>query len=107
MLSDGEIVTNQTKYRELSKEYAELEPVVQNYVAYQAVLADIQAATLLAKDLDRDMREMAAEELRQGEARVRVRPRETCGPAAVVGATGGPGVHARARSGSAASPSAR
>ena len=69
MLSDGEIVTNQTKYRELSKEYAELEPVVQNYVAYQAVLADIQAATLLAKDLDRDMREMAEEELRQGEAR--------------------------------------
>ena len=69
MLSDVEIVTNQTKYRELSKEYAELEPVVQNYVAYQAVLADIQAATLLAKDLDRDMREMAEEELRQGEAR--------------------------------------
>ena len=69
MLSDGEIVTNQTKYRELSKEYAELEPVVQNYVAYQAVVADIQAATLLAKDLDRDMREMAEEELRQGEAR--------------------------------------
>ena len=69
MLSDGEIVTNQTKYRELSKEYAELEPLVQNYVAYQAVLADIQAATLLAKDLDRDMREMAEEELRQGEAR--------------------------------------
>ena len=69
MLSDGEVVTNQTKYRELSKEYAELEPVVQNYVAYQAVLADIQAATLLAKDLDRDMREMAEEELRQGEAR--------------------------------------
>ena len=69
MLSDGEIVANQTKYRELSKEYAELEPLVQNYVAYQAVLADIQAATLLAKDLDRDMREMAEEELRQGEAR--------------------------------------
>ena len=69
MLSDVEIVTNQTKYRELSKEYAELEPLVQNYVAYQAVLADIQAATLLAKDLDRDMREMAEEELRQGEAR--------------------------------------
>ena len=69
MLSDGEIVTNQTKYRELSKEYAELEPVVQNYVAYQAVLADIQAATLLAKDLDRDMREMAEEEILQGEAR--------------------------------------
>ena len=69
MLSDGEIVTNQTKYRELSKEYAELEPVVQNYVAYQAVVADIQAATLLAKDLDRDMREMAEEEIRHGEAR--------------------------------------
>ena len=69
MLSDGEIVTNQTKYRELSKEYAELEPLVQNYVAYQAVVADIQAANLLAKDLDRDMREMAEEELRQGEAR--------------------------------------
>ena len=28
LLSDGDIITDQTKYRELSKEYAELEPVV-------------------------------------------------------------------------------
>ena len=69
LLSDGDIITDQTKYRELSKEYAELEPIVQNYIAYQAVLADMHAAASLAKDLDKDMREMAEEELRRGEAR--------------------------------------
>ena len=69
MLSDGDIVANQTKFRELSKEYAELEPLVQNYIGYQAVVADMQAASLLIKDHDQDMRDMAEEELRDGEAR--------------------------------------
>ena len=56
LLSDGDIITDQTKYRELSKEYAELEPVVKNYTAYEAVVSDMHAAALLVKDLDQDMR---------------------------------------------------
>jgi peptide chain release factor 1 len=31
LLSEAEVINNQTKFRELSKEYAELEPVVNAY----------------------------------------------------------------------------
>ncbi|MDE0841028.1 MAG: peptide chain release factor 1 [Cellvibrionales bacterium] len=67
LLSDAEIINEQRKFRALSKEYAELEPVVACYRRYQDVVEDIDAASLLLKDSDPDMREMAHEELRAGE----------------------------------------
>ncbi len=70
LLSDAEIISDQNKFRELSKEYAELEPVVQSFAQYQQVLADITEAKSLLKDGDADMREMAQEELKEGEAQL-------------------------------------
>jgi peptide chain release factor 1 len=68
LLSDPDIIGDQNKFRELSKEYAELEPVVKSYQSYQEVVNDIEEAKLLLKDSDPDMRAMAQEELKEGEA---------------------------------------
>lgn len=70
LLSEAEIINNQNKFRELSKEYAELEPVVQGYKSYLQLLADIEEAKQLLVDGDEEMKEMAAEELKDCEARL-------------------------------------
>ncbi|WP_101759747.1 peptide chain release factor 1 [Oceanicoccus sp. KOV_DT_Chl] len=62
LLSDGEIISDQDKFRALSKEYSEVEPVVKCYGDYQQALEDIEEAQALLKDGDADMREMAQEE---------------------------------------------
>jgi peptide chain release factor 1 len=64
LLSDAGVIANQNKFRELSREYAEIEPVVQCFQAWQHSLVDINEARELCKDGDADMREMAEEELR-------------------------------------------
>ena len=63
LLSDGEVIGDQNKFRALSKEYAEVEPVVKCYENYCHTLDDIEEAKSLLKDGDADMREMAQEEL--------------------------------------------
>ena len=68
LLSDGDIISDHNRFRSLSKEYAELEPVVKSYQEYQSVLENIEEAKLLLKDSDEDMRDMGQEELRSGEA---------------------------------------
>ena len=70
LLSDAEIISDQNKYRELSKEYAELEPVVKTYQSFLEVLSDIDEAKLLLKDSDPDMRAMANEEVSDGQAQL-------------------------------------
>ncbi|HXE04016.1 MAG TPA: peptide chain release factor 1 [Methyloceanibacter sp.] len=47
----------------LSKEYAELEPIVRPILAYQKLLADLRAAEELAASPDREMAEMAEAEI--------------------------------------------
>ena len=68
LLSDPDIIGDQNKFRELSKEYAELESLVKCYQNYQKVLESISDAKQLMKDPDPDMRAMAQEELKDGEA---------------------------------------
>jgi len=70
LLSEAEVINNQNKFRELSKEYAELEPVVIGYKNYLQLLADIEEAKHLIADGDADMKEMAEEELADCEARL-------------------------------------
>ncbi len=67
LLSDGDIISDQNRFRTLSKEYAELEPLVKTYGSYKDVLENIDEAKLLLKDSDTDMRDMAQEEMRSGE----------------------------------------
>jgi len=63
LLSDAEIISDQTKFRALSMEYAEIEPVVQCFTKYRGVQDDMEAASAMLSDSDQEMREMAEEEL--------------------------------------------
>jgi len=69
LLSDASVIADQNKFRDLSKEYAEIEPVVKCFQAWQQSLDDIAEAKELAKDGDADMRAMAEEELSDAQAR--------------------------------------
>ncbi len=68
LLSDPETIANQNRFRELSKEYAELEPVVECFGQYRKVQSDINEARNWLKEGDADMREMARDELDSAEA---------------------------------------
>jgi peptide chain release factor 1 len=63
LLSDQGTIANQDKFRELSKEFAEIGPTVQCFKSWQQARADAKDATELARDGDADMRAMAEEEI--------------------------------------------
>ncbi len=66
LLSDSEVIADQDRFRDLSREYAELETVVQCFGRYRQVESDLEEAALLLEDGDEDMREMAEEEITRG-----------------------------------------
>ena len=68
LLSDSEVISDQNKFRTLSKEYSEVEPVVKCYEEYRGALENIEEAQVLLDDSDPDMREMGKEELKAGQA---------------------------------------
>lgn len=70
LLSDPDVISNQDKFRNYSKEYAELEPVVKSFQAYKTVLDNVEEAKSLLRDGDADMREMAQEELKESEGQI-------------------------------------
>src|SRR3990170_6152290 len=64
LLSDPEIINNQNRYRELSKEYSHLEPIVNALNEYndnQQKIAD--AETMIQEEQDADLKALAEEEL--------------------------------------------
>ncbi|MDF1759450.1 MAG: peptide chain release factor 1 [Coxiellaceae bacterium] len=66
LLSDPEVMNDQNRYRELGKEYAQLEPVVQCFKRYVEVKDAIgNANAMIADEQDNDMRELAQEELKE------------------------------------------
>lgn len=67
LLSEPDVINDQARFREFSKEYAQLEAVVQCFKTYQANLAAIGNAQILLQDEDAEMRTLAAEELKQAE----------------------------------------
>ncbi len=67
LLSDADIISKQNKFRELSQEYAQLNPLVDHFNIYNQTLNDINNAKEMARDNDPDMRAMAEEELKQAE----------------------------------------
>ncbi|HEC20167.1 MAG TPA: peptide chain release factor 1 [Gammaproteobacteria bacterium] len=69
LLADPEVMADQNRFRELSKEYAHIEPVVKCFKDYQSTLEDIDEAESLLQDDDPEMREMGEEELQNAKAR--------------------------------------
>jgi peptide chain release factor 1 len=63
LLADPDVISDQNQFRDLSKEYARVEPVVQSFQQYEGILGDIAAAEEMANDADEDVREMGQEEL--------------------------------------------
>ena len=63
LLADPDVIADQNQFRDLSKEYARVEPVVQNFQQYRLVLDDIAAAEEMAGDADEEIRTMGQEEL--------------------------------------------
>jgi len=63
LLADPEVIGNQNRFRDLSREYARVEPVVQSFARYEAILDEIAAAEEMATDADSDIRAMGEEEL--------------------------------------------
>lgn len=68
LMSDPDVINNQDRFRELAREYAELEPVVKSFAVYRQALADIEGARkMLAEETDAEMKDMAYEEQQQAE----------------------------------------
>ncbi|MFK7997232.1 MAG: peptide chain release factor 1 [Granulosicoccus sp.] len=70
LLGDADTISDQNRFRELSKEYAQLEPIVTAFAAYQQTEQDLANAREMANDSDADMRAMANEELPELQARI-------------------------------------
>lgn len=62
-MSDPEVVTDQSKYTKISKEYFKLKAVVDVYQEYRKVLENLEGAKSLLREKDDELREMAKLEL--------------------------------------------
>jgi peptide chain release factor 1 len=65
LLIDPEVMNNQNRFRELSKEYAQLEPIVKCFQAYQENNNAINSAKAMFEENDLELRKLAEEELVQ------------------------------------------
>jgi peptide chain release factor 1 len=65
LLSQPEIINDQEKYRTLSKEYAQLEPIVEAFKRYEANLRELEAATTMLDEQDVELRELANAEVKK------------------------------------------
>jgi peptide chain release factor 1 len=69
LLGDREVVGNRDQFTALSREFAELEPVIRSYQVVEATQAELAEARELTSDDDPEMRVLAQEDIqRLGEA---------------------------------------
>ena len=73
LLSDPETIANQNRFRELSIELSEIEPVVEKFHSHQELEAELDEARIMLEDDDSAIRDMAREEIPGLESRM-----ETC-----------------------------
>jgi peptide chain release factor 1 len=70
LLSQPDVIKNQNEFRKLSREHAELSPVVSTYEKYRKAIAELDSINAMLGDGDAEMRAMAQEELESAEERV-------------------------------------
>ncbi|GJM07279.1 MAG: peptide chain release factor 1 [marine bacterium B5-7] len=69
MLADPDVMSDTQRYQALSKEYAKLEPISQQYTAYQVAVSDAeQAKTMIAEESDAEMKALAEESLQEAKS---------------------------------------
>ncbi len=65
LLGDPEVLGDQNKFRDLSKEYSQLEEIVSCFVKYNELVEQIKNAQEMMNDSDEELREMAQEEFKE------------------------------------------
>ncbi|MGD8594265.1 MAG: peptide chain release factor 1 [Gammaproteobacteria bacterium] len=63
LLADPGIISDQNRFRELSREHAQIEPVVHCFVRFQETQENIEEAKGMLKDSDPEMRALGEDEL--------------------------------------------
>ena len=63
LLADPDVIGDQNQFRDLSKEYSRLDPVIGLFTKYESMSADILAAEEMVNDSDDEIRQMGREEL--------------------------------------------
>ncbi len=63
LLGDPQVIADQNRFRSLSKEYAQLEPIAASYKAYIAATESFVSAQKLLTEADSDMKQLAEEEM--------------------------------------------
>ncbi|MDZ7662057.1 peptide chain release factor 1 [Thiohalophilus sp.] len=70
LLADPGVINDQNQFRNLSREYAQVNPIVAVFKQYQDTVGEIDEARAMLEDADGEMREMAGEELHNAEQRM-------------------------------------
>ncbi|WP_414830515.1 peptide chain release factor 1 [Alteromonas sp. H39] len=70
LLGDPDIIGNQDKFRNLSKEFSQLEDVVGGFNRYKQALANLESAQEMLNEDDAEMREMAQEEIKDAKSEI-------------------------------------
>ncbi len=70
LLSDPGVIGEQSRFRDLSKEYAQLQPLVRLYAAWRQALAEEAAAGDMQNDADPELRDLGQEEMQAVAARL-------------------------------------
>ena len=65
LLADPDVISDQNQFRDLSKEYARVEPVIQLFQKYESLIEEIADAEEMANDADAEVREMGQQELEE------------------------------------------
>jgi peptide chain release factor 1 len=65
LLGDPDVIGDQEKFRNLSKEFSQLEGVVEGFNAYQQAQENLASALEMLNEDDAEMREMAQEEMKE------------------------------------------
>lgn len=76
LLSDAETIAQQDRFRKLSQEFAELEPVVACFARYRQVLDNMEEARSWQQDEDPELRAMGYDEIKAGQEQLEVLERE-------------------------------
>lgn len=69
LLSDPSVINDQNKFKNLSVEYSQIQPVSECFVRYQNTLDDIVSAKEMLTENDAEMRELAEIELKEAAGR--------------------------------------
>ena len=67
LMSDAGIISDQTHFRELSREYAELEEVVKSFNRFHEISENLEQAREMLNDVDPEIRAMADDEIKEAE----------------------------------------